>query len=198
MCEGKGNRAVVPVFAIFPGARGFLDRMQLRGHGTHLKFANWNDLALVRCRKLISEPGDFALSHDPLHVGLPGSHPNFSNEDIDERFLLASFFADDEMSRLKTGLELIQFNRPLTVLTRRRGFLLACKFNSHLRPRLAPPPNRNRHPPLEDGMVVEGSAELDREFARTLRLVRGTGSECRKSKSDRRGDSMNKVFHKLI
>ena len=163
-----------------------------------MKFANRNDLALIRCRKLIGELGDFALSHDPLHVGLAGRHPNLTNKNIGERFFLSTFFADDEFSRSKTGLEVMQFNRPLAVLSRGRGFLLTCKLNSHLRPRLAPAPNRNRHPPLEDGMVVEGSAELDREFARTLRLVRGTGSECRKSKSDRRGDSMNKVFHKLI
>ena len=105
--------------------------------------------------------GHIALGRQPLHVRLPGSHPNFADEDVLEDHFLASVVADDQLGRLVADLERIELDHPFAVLAGFRLLLLPGKLDGDLRARRAPTPDRHRHLALENGVVGKRRAQLD-------------------------------------
>ena len=166
VCERCRNGTEVPHVAVLPGACRVLDRVERGIDAADLELAD-DGLLLFAGRNRLSDTLQkhchIACAGLPLHVRLAGGHPDLADEHIFKDDLLAVAAGDGHLGRLGVRLQRLQLERPLTVLTGFGADLLACELDRDLRAGLAPAPDREIHLPLQDHVIAEGRAQLDRE-----------------------------------
>ena len=159
--EGEGNGAIISIAAVLPGAVGFLNGVKHRHHAGHFKLPDGRRLALGFLHERLRQPYGGTLVHLPLHIGLPRSQPDFAHQHVPQRDTLTDAVRHLQFGGFGAGPQWVQRKHPFAGLIRHRRLRLASEFYRDLCPRLAPPPDRYHHAPLENGIVPERRALLD-------------------------------------
>ena len=132
----------------------------MRIYAGDFKLTDRSYLAFCFSQQLSDEPRARTLPGFPLHIGLPGGHPDLSNQNVLQGSGVAGVFTDNHVSGRVAGLQRIKLYDPFPVVTCRRSFGLTGKGDGYGGSRFAP---ENREPPsrlfiylIQESLCSEG------------------------------------------